>query len=127
MPYTPPPRPPGLAPKALKAKQRAVREKFDDALMLRSHRAISWLTRSDGEKDDDVRFILLWIGFNSAYSCDPADPSPTQREAFNRFFETLVKLDQGNRIYSAVWVRFSQEIRVFLDNKYVYSPFWKLT
>jgi hypothetical protein len=39
-----------------------------ESLTLRVHRAISWLGPVEKEVDDaDVRFILLWIGFNSAY------------------------------------------------------------
>ena len=53
--------------RGLKDKQRELREGFPEALGLRVHRAISWLFRAECEDDDDdVRFILLWIGFNSA-------------------------------------------------------------
>ncbi len=30
----------------------------------------------------------------------------------------------GHRIYNAVWTRFPHEIRVLLNNKYVFSTFW---
>ena len=74
---------------SLKNKQRELRSGFAEPLTLRVHRALSWLLRAEDEDDDqDVRFILLWIGFN------------------------------------IVWQRFSQEIRVLLDNKYVFAPFW---
>lgn len=33
-------------------------------------------------------------------------------------------LDGGHRIYNAVWNRFPHEIRVLLNNKYVFAPFW---
>src|SRR3546814_18901746 len=55
----------------LKAKQRELRGNFPEPLTLRVHRALSWLRRAEAEQtDEDVRFILLWIGFNAAYAGD---------------------------------------------------------
>jgi hypothetical protein len=109
----------------LKTKQRAVRSKFPEALGLRVHRAISWLGRAETEKTDaDVRFILLWVGFNSAYASDIEEDSTNERSSFKAFFDLLVSLDSSHRIYDAVWARFSQEIRMLLGNKYVFAPFW---
>jgi hypothetical protein len=109
----------------LKAKQRTLRENFPDPLALRVHRAISWLGRSEAEPDDaDVRFILLWISFNSAYTAHIETEGGSERGRFKAYFDTLVTLDGGHRIYNAVWDRFSQEIRLLLDNRYVFAPFW---
>ena len=109
----------------LKAKQRALRENFPDPLSLRVHRALSWLGRSEAETDDiDVRFILLWISFNSAYTAHVEIAGGSERGAFKAYFDTLVELDQGHRIYNAVWTRYSQEIRLLLDNRFVFAPFW---
>lgn len=121
-----------LHPEALKQKQRELRNGFPLPLTLRVHRALSWLRRAENEKDDlDVRFILLWIGFNAAYAgdLDRALESDTkvgnERERFDQFFAALVDMDTGNRIYSVIWERFSQEIRLLMDNKYVFAPFWR--
>lgn len=111
----------------LKAKQRRVRDAFPDGLQLRVHRALSWLDRAERETgDDDVRFILLWVGFNAAYAgdLDEAGPASGERDAFKAYFEALVALDPGQRIYDAVWQRFTHEFRVLLDNRYVFAPFW---
>lgn len=55
----------------LKAMQRDLRDGFPLPLSLRVHRASSWLRRAGEEGDDlDVRFIVLWIGFNAAYAGD---------------------------------------------------------
>ncbi len=109
----------------LKEKQRRLRETFPESLGLRVHRAISWLGRAEEEgEDQDVRFILLWIGFNAAYAGDLREELPGERSNFRSFFETLITLDKSNRIYDLIWQRFSQEIRVLLDNQYVFSPFW---
>jgi hypothetical protein len=109
----------------LKAKQRAIRDGFPDVLALRTHRALSWLKRAEQEADDgDVRFILLWVGFNSAYASELGSDVTGERGAFSAFFGALVDLDREHRIYEAVWTRFPHEIRVLLNNRYVFSPFW---
>lgn len=120
-----------LHPENLKAKQRELREGFPTPLTLRVHRAISWLRRAEDSHDDlDVRFILLWIGFNAAYAgdldqaLDEARPG-SERERFDAFFAALVDMDKSNRIYDAIWKRFGQEIRMLLDNRYVFAPFWR--
>lgn len=113
-----------LHPSSLKSKQRDLRDGFPTALTLRVHRALSWLTRAEDEHEDlDVRFILLWIGFNAAYAGDLDEAR--ERDHLRIFFEVMVRLDAGSRIYDMVWQRFSQEIRVLLDNRYVFAPFWK--
>ncbi len=110
---------------SLKEKQRRIRSGFSEALALRVHRALSWLRRAEQEtNDDDVRFILLWVGFNAAYAGDIDRAMEGERKLFQSFFETLVSFDGKHRIYDAVWKRFSQEIRLLLDNKYVFQPFW---
>lgn len=128
MPHRYPPGNP-LHPEALKDKQRALRGGFPTPLTLRVHRALSWLRRAEDEAGDgDVRFILLWIGFNAAYAGDVSlalgSESQRERDVFMRFFTTLVGFDGKHRIYDMVWQRFSQEIRVLLENRYVFAPFW---
>ncbi len=114
-----------LAFEPLKAKQRALRDGFPEPVGLRVHRAISWFGRAMAERNDpDVRFILLWIGFNAAYAGHIEAETEKEREGFRNFFDSLVKLDAGHRIYDAVWARFSQEVRTLLANKYVFAPFW---
>src|SRR3546814_5720498 len=92
---------------------------------------LSWLRRAEAEQtDEDVRFILLWIGFNAAYAGDVeasrviAIPEG-ERGLFQAFFATLVGFDGKHRIYDMVWQRFPQEIRVLLANRYVFHPFWQ--
>lgn len=110
---------------ALKDKQRSIRDRFPEALGLRVHRSISWLGRAEKEtSDNDVRFILLWIGFNAAYASDIVEDVSSERGAFRVFFDTLIELDKDHRIYNAVWDRFPHEIRLLLNNKYVFAPFW---
>lgn len=125
--------PPGdpLHSEALKEKQRELRDGFPLPLTLRVHRALSWLRRADAEQEDlDVRFILLWIGFNAAYAGDldralDGAGAGNERARFDEFFAALVRMDGGNQIYGVIWDRFSQEIRLLLDNRYVFAPFWR--
>ena len=121
-----------LHPEKLKEKQRGIRDSFPLPLTLRVHRALSWLRRAEDEEDDlDVRFILLWIGFNAAYAGDldralcGEGRGGNERERFDQFFAALVEMDEGHRIYDVIWERFSQEIRLLMDNKYVFAPFWR--
>ena len=120
-----------LHPDSLKEKQRELRGGFPTPLALRVHRSLSWLRRAQSEPNDlDVRFILLWIGFNAAYAGDAEASASSsapegERGLFQAFFSTLVKFDARHRVYDAVWQRFSQEIRLLLDNRYVYHPFWQ--
>ena len=110
----------------LKEKQRGLRDGFPSGLALRVHRALSWYGRAAAEGDDaDVQFILLWIGFNSAYAAEISLESDSERGSFGTYLGTLVSLDNGRRIYNAIWQRFPHEIRVLLDNRYVFAPFWK--
>jgi hypothetical protein len=114
-----------LSHRVLKEKQRELRDGFEHALTLRVHRALSWLGRAEAENEDlDVRFILLWIGFNAAYAADIDAALTGERDQFKAFFAELVKLDGGHRIYDVVWKRFPNEIRLLLNNKFVFSPFW---
>src|SRR4029077_6652882 len=90
----------------LKEKQRSIRDDFPESLTLRVHRAISWLGRAERENDDaDVRFILLWIGFNSAFGSDVSAAINSERGSFKVYFDALTRLDVDDRIYGAVWRR----------------------
>lgn len=115
-----------LSPVELKDKQRKLRERFPDNLGLRVHRAISWLTRASEEsKDPDVSFILLWVAFNSNYAEDIPDLAQSrEKDLFEDYFSKILHLDKDGEIYNAIWSKFSGPIRLLLDNKYVFQPYW---
>jgi hypothetical protein len=70
----------------LKQKQRSLRNGFPEPLTLRVHRALSWYGRAEKEEEDnDVRFILLWIGFNAAYAADVERAFNGERDTFLNF------------------------------------------
>jgi hypothetical protein len=112
----------------LKAKQRAIRDGFPETMGLRAHRAISWIGRAEVCGDDeDARFIFLWIAFNAAYADEREFQSvaPGERAAFVDYFGRLAACDEGRRIYGALWHRFSGPVRMLLENRYVFNPFWQ--
>lgn len=111
----------------LKQKQREIRDGFPPDLGLRIHRCLSWLNRAEQASDDhDAKFIFLWIAFNAAYAAEIVEAAaPAERSAFEGFFQKVIELDSNNRVYDAIWERFPQSIRLFLNNHYVFQPFWR--
>jgi len=110
----------------LKARHREVRDRFPGALSLRVHRALSWLERAEKEPDDhDARFIFLWVAFNAAYANEiPNRQSFSERELFQGFLGRLIDSDKEQLLYTQVWDQFPGAIRLLIDNKYVFQPFW---
>jgi hypothetical protein len=111
--------------KELKNKQRAIRGGFSESLALRVHRALSWLDKSEQCDDDkDSQFIFMWIALNAAYAQDTECLQHTETKAFSLFVSKLVELDQDNKLYDLLWSEFTSSVRVLLDNKFVFQPFW---
>ena len=110
----------------LKDRQRVDQIKYPENLALRVHRALSWLGRAEeSEGDEDAQFIFLWIAFNAAYANDvDKEYRIAEHQLFDKFIERLCKLDKSNHLSTIVWEEFSGPIRVLLDNKYVFQPFW---
>lgn len=114
----------------LKARQRSERSKYRPAFGLRIHRAISWVGRAEAafqEGDSDAAFVFYWIAFNAAYAGEISEDegaAPSARSEFSGYFTKLLAVDTSKTIYSAIWQHFSGPIRVLLENKYVFSPFW---
>lgn len=118
----------GLTFEDLKTKQRALRAGFPETMGLRVHRAISWIGRAEAcGTDDDARFLFLWIAFNAAYADEREFQVVQQgeRASFLEFFGKLAALDTDRRIYDVVWQRFSGSVRLLLENRYVFNPFWQ--
>ena len=110
----------------LKEKHRSLRDDFPQALALRTHRALSWLHRAEQEaEDDDARFIFLWIAFNAAYSSEVHEGLRfSEAKMFLHFLSRLIESDEDKLLYQIVWREFPNSIRLLLDNKFVYQPFW---
>jgi len=111
----------------LKLKHRELRDQFPTSLSLRTHRALSWLQRSEKENEDlDTQFILLWISFNSAYAHEIQDIRTfSERRTQLNFIHRLIDSDKDNLLYKLIWKEFSKSIRLLINNQYVYHPFWE--
>jgi hypothetical protein len=112
--------------KALKDKQRTLRDAFHPHLGLRVHRSLSWLNRAEKDRDDsDSAFIFLWIAFNAAYAEDiPQIHTSSERGMFGEFLERILSFDSEGMIYKAIWQKFSGPVRLIMNNPYIYQPFW---
>ena len=116
-----------LTHEVLRREWERVEGRLPEQLGLRVHRALSWVERAEREADDDpdAAFIFYWIAFNAAYAQDrPHALESTERDHFADFFNTILTIDSEQMIYDAIWERFSNSIRVLLDNKFVFQPFW---
>lgn len=111
---------------SLKERQRAERVDHHPNLALRVHRALSWLQRAEQLKGDlDTQFISLWIAFNAAYATEINDDYRTSEQSvFKSFIKKLLELDQEGLIEQLVWHEFSGNIRVLLNNHYIFQDFW---
>jgi len=115
-----------LSYKELKTRQRAERDNYPLNLGLRVHRALSWLDRAEQCEDDlDAEFIFLWIAFNAAYANEiDVHLRITEQATFQNFLNRLCELDKNRKIDNLIWTEFTSSIRVLLDNKFVFQPFW---
>lgn len=108
----------------LKSRQRTERHAHAEGIALRIHRALSWLHRAEQCEDEDGRFIFLWISFNAAYANELGDLRIAEGRMFGDFLQRLDELDDQDRLYELVWRRYPTAIRLLLDNRYVFQPYW---
>lgn len=102
---------------------KSKKTQFSDQFNLRIHRGLSWLKKSMDLHDDlDLQFISLWISFNAIYAQDLV--SAQDKQSLRQFLYLICQKDSEHKIYKILWERFSQPIRLFLDNPYVYQGFW---
>ena len=113
---------------ALKDKQRRLRDGFDAALSLRTHRAISWIRgaeRAAHDRDDDGAFIGYWIAFNAAYVQRlQLHQKSRDKDLFRSYFERIVRLDRNRVVSEAIWYQFDGSIQTLLNNQFVFQLFW---
>lgn len=93
----------------------------------RLRRAYSWLHRSEKAETDDEKFIFLWIAFNAGYGVELTedDDDATESKRFRDFLGEVLERDRENVIGGLLWKTFPGPIRVLLENRYVFGPFWK--
>lgn len=109
----------------LKERFRAGFDEYPESTRIRLHRAISWLKRSEQEVDDpDARFIFQWVAFNAAYARE-FDEAASERAKLREFLERLDAVDSRGDLKRLVQHTYSGSIRLLLDNKFVFEPFWR--
>lgn len=109
----------------LKTRLKDVQDIAPEDFRVRTHRAISWLARSEQEEaDPDVRFLLLWISFNAAYARE-FGAEQSEREQVRQYFERVLEADTGKRLHQLLFQRFSGPIRTLIENRFVFEPFWR--
>jgi hypothetical protein len=115
-----------MTAQTLQRKLKALQGQLTEVHAIRLHRAISWIKAAEEhEKNQDLRFICLWVAANSLYAMDEARfEAMAERERFADFVDRLVALDADERLYNLLWNKFSGPVRLLVENKYVYSPFW---
>ncbi len=116
-----------LTADVLRAQKDRMGAACPENLDLRVYRAISWIRRAEMAHDDpDIAFVCYWIAFNAAYAQDTSETAEAPvRALIDGYFDKILRLDTGRAIYEAIWERFSGPVRLLLDNKFVYQPFWK--
>lgn len=113
------------SPESLVQHYQSQKHQFTDMFRLRMHRALSWCAKSNSVNDDDICFITLWIAFNAAYAREAhLLTSSSERSEFRRFLQLICRLERDQKVYKLVWDTYSGNIRILLDNKYTYQPFW---
>ena len=115
-----------MTAQTLQRKLKALQGQLSEVHAIRLHRAISWIKAAEEqEKNQDLRLICLWVAANSLYAMDEARfEAMAERERFADFVDRLVALDTEERLYNLLWNKFSGPVRLLVENKYVYSPFW---
>jgi len=109
----------------LKRRLADVLDRYDEHARVRLHRAISWIARAEMEaKDDDARFVFLWIAFNAAYAGEFALEG-SARKVLDSFFAKLLELDGDDRIAGLLLRTFPGPIRTLIENRHVFEPFWR--
>lgn len=115
------------SPKKLKEKLKSHPEVIPESSSIRLHRAISWYKAAKAqETDPDISFITYWIAFNACYGTTEINPlEKKERDRFAHFTNQLSAIDKQDMLYNILWDKFSGPIRILIDNKFAFKPFWE--
>lgn len=101
---------------------------FDENFRIKLHRAFSWLKQADEAPNEDLRYICLWIAFNSVYGKEREPQnigtSLGDRQSFQRYLAVISNLDKNRRIITAIRKNLKEIIRELLENRYTFQPYW---
>jgi len=110
----------------LRNRLREIREGLEKDHAVRLHRAISWLRCAElhSDTDDDVSVIALWVAFNACYAIVDESAEHSERRDFQEFAIKQCEADKDGKIHDLLWLKYSQFVRLLIDNQYVFGPFW---
>jgi hypothetical protein len=113
---------------SIKLTRKLKSSTLPEALSIRLHRAISWLKSAEKQEGNlDMKFISLWISFNSCYAVDINGlNSKPEKAKLREFTSSLVHFDK-TRLYNLFWEKFSGPVKVLIENKFVFEKFWEYT
>lgn len=114
---------PSLSYADLNHQYQNIKPQLSNDNKVRLHRALSWLKRAEQEEMLDSQFIFLWISFNAAYAQDGMFDK-TERDHFHQFFDRIVSCDSDKTLFNVLTHIYSGPIRLLLDNKFAFQPFW---
>ncbi len=101
-------------------EQRGAHQDFS----IRVWRGLSWLERAEGAAVLDMRFIALWIAFNSIYGHLESDGrKPEDRQSWQYFLTEIVKRDTEDRL-GAIVRDGRDDILHLAYNKFLSRHFW---
>ncbi len=117
--------------KTLKGRLKEIQENSSEDFNVRLRRGISWLQKAEKEEKskDDIRYVMLWIGFNALYEVYvPSEDRKERREidVYESFLKKMLKLDNKNEIHNAIWKnpKVKNKALQLVRNKFVYYKFW---
>ena len=110
----------------LKTKLKELQNNENENDIIRLHRAISWVKCSEERiNNPDLKFISLWIAFNACYAdSEDYEYNLSEKKRFKDFIGKLVRCDKQERFFNLLWFKFSGPVRLLIDNKFAYKPFW---
>lgn len=109
-------------------KERLQGDKASESLVIRVHRAFSWLDRAEqlDDQQHDDRLVFQWIALNSLFgrwNQEQREPSP-DRQALYQFLDSMLSLDSDGMLGN-VLTEHKKLVYSILDDEYLSQYFWE--
>jgi hypothetical protein len=110
-------------------KQRITADRGDHPIVIRFHRACTWLQRVEqieSGEDQDVALTCQWIAFNALYGQwdeRAREPKP-DRQSWRTFMDQVLAIDKGGHLESML-TEHKRLVMSILDDSYLGGYFWK--
>ena len=118
--------------RSLQRRHKQIHDDCPDDFNVRIRRAISWMQRAEKEQraEDDIRFIMLWVGLNALFETYVPDDKRSEYKEFKAvcgFLKKLLSLDQDGEIHKALWEnpKVKNKVLQLVRNKFVCREFWQ--